>query len=94
LYGCETWSVILREEHGLREFENRELRRIFGPKRNEVTGEWRKLHNGELQNLISSSDVIRWIKYKRIRWAEHVARTGEGRNLYRVWWESPKEKTT
>jgi hypothetical protein len=62
LYGCETWSLTLREEHRLRLFENRVLRRIFGPKRNEVTGEWRKLHNEELHNLYSSLDIIRQVK--------------------------------
>jgi hypothetical protein len=59
LYGCEAWSVVLREEHRLRVSENRILRRIFGPKRDEVTGEWRKLHNDELHNLYSCPDVIR-----------------------------------
>ena len=59
LYGCETWSLILREERRLRVFENRVLRRIFGPKRDEVTGEWRKLHNGELNNLYSSPNIGR-----------------------------------
>jgi hypothetical protein len=62
LYGCETWPLTLREEHRLRVFENRVLRGIFGPKRHEVTGEWRKLHNGELHNLYSSQDIIRQIK--------------------------------
>jgi hypothetical protein len=62
LYGCETWSLTLREEHRLRVFENRVLRGIFGPKVDEVTGEWRKLHNGELHNLYSSSNIIRQIK--------------------------------
>jgi hypothetical protein len=62
LYGCETWSVTLREEHRLRVFENRVLRRIFGPKRDEVTGEWRKLHNEELHILYSSPNIIRQIK--------------------------------
>jgi hypothetical protein len=84
LYGCETWSLTLREEHRLRVFENRVLRRIFGPKRDEVTGEWRKLHNEELHNLYSSPNVIRQIKSRRMRWAGHVARMGEGRNVYRV----------
>jgi hypothetical protein len=65
LYGCETWSLTLREEHRLRVFENRVLRRIFGLKWNEVTGEWRKLHNGELHNLYSSSDIMRQIKSGR-----------------------------
>jgi hypothetical protein len=62
LYGCETWSLTLREEHRLRGFENRVLRRIFGPTRDEVMGEWRKLHNEELHNLYSSPDIIRQIK--------------------------------
>jgi hypothetical protein len=84
LYGCETWSLTLREEHRLRVFENRVLRRIFGPKRYEVTGEWRKLHSGELHNLYSSPDIIRQIKSRRMRWAGHVARREEGRNVYRV----------
>jgi hypothetical protein len=65
-------------------FENRVLRRIFGPKRDEVTGERRKMHNGELHNLYSSPDIIRQIKSRRMRWAGHVARVGEGRNAYRV----------
>jgi hypothetical protein len=62
LYGCETWFLTLREEHRLRVFENRVLRRMFGPKEDEVTGEWRKLHNEELRNLYSSSSIIRIIK--------------------------------
>jgi hypothetical protein len=62
LYGCETCFLTLREEHRLRVFENRVLRRIFGPKRDEVTGEWRKLHNQELHNLYSSPDIIRQVK--------------------------------
>jgi hypothetical protein len=74
LYGCETWSVTLREEHRLKVFENRVLRRIFGPKRDEVTGEWRKLHIEELHNLYSSPDNIRQVKSRRMRWAGHVAR--------------------
>jgi hypothetical protein len=84
LYGCETWPLTLREEHRLRVLENRVVWRIFGPKRDEVTGECRKLHNGELHNLYSSPDVIRQIKSRRMRWAEHVARMGEGRNVYKV----------
>jgi hypothetical protein len=83
-YGCETWSLRLREEHRLRVFENRVLRGIFGPTRDEVTGEWRKLHSGELHNLYSSSDIIRQIKSRRMKWARHVARMGEGRKVYRV----------
>jgi hypothetical protein len=67
LYGCETWSVTLREEHRLRLFENKMLRRIFGSKRDEVTGEWRKLHNGELHNLYSLLDIVRQIKSGRMK---------------------------
>jgi hypothetical protein len=66
-----------------RVFENRVLRRIFGPKRDEIMGEWRKLHNGEPHNLYTSPDIIRHIKSRRMRWAGHVARMGEGRNVYR-----------
>jgi hypothetical protein len=92
LYGCETWSVTLREEHRLRVFENRVLRRIFGPKRDEVTGEWRKLHNEELHNLYSSPDIIRQVKSKRMRWAGHVARMGEEIKLYKVLVGKPEGK--
>ena len=67
LYGCETWSLTLREEHRLRVFENRVLRRIFGPKRDGVTGEWRKLHNEELNDLYFSSNIVRVIKSRRLR---------------------------
>jgi hypothetical protein len=67
LYRCETWSATLREEHRLRVFENRVLRRIFGPKGDEVMGEWRKLQSGELHNLYSSPDIIRQIKSRRMR---------------------------
>jgi hypothetical protein len=73
-------------------FVNRVLRRIFGLMRDEVTGEWRKLHSGELHNLYSSPDVIRQIKSRRMRWAAHVARMGEGRNVYRVLVRKPVEK--
>jgi hypothetical protein len=75
--GVNTWSLTLREEHRLRVFENRVLRRIFGPTRDEVTGEWRKLHNEELHNLYLSPDIIRQVKSRRMRWAGHVARMGE-----------------
>jgi hypothetical protein len=78
LYGYENWSLTLREKHRLRLFENRVLRRIFGPKRNEVTGEWRRLHNEELNDLYSSPNIIRVIKSRRMRWAGHVARMGGG----------------
>jgi hypothetical protein len=76
VYGCETWSLTLREEHRLKVFENRALRRIFGPKRDEVTGGWRKLHNEELHNLYSSPSIIRMIRLRRMIWAGHVARMG------------------
>jgi hypothetical protein len=92
LHGCETWFLKLREEHRLRVLENRVLRRIFGPKRDEATGEWRKLHNGELHNLYSSPDIITQIKSKRMRWVGHVARMGEGRNVYRVLVGKPEGK--
>jgi hypothetical protein len=92
LYGCETWSLTLREEHILRVFENRVLRRIFGPKRDAVTGEWRKLHNEELHNLYSSPDIIRQVKSRRMRWAGHVARMGEDRKLYKVFVGKPEGK--
>ncbi|KAJ4446512.1 hypothetical protein ANN_13208 [Periplaneta americana] len=82
LYGCETWTLTLREEHRLRVFENKVLRKIFGAKRDEVTGEWRKLHNAELHALYSSPDIITNIKSRRLRWAGHVARMGESRNAY------------
>jgi hypothetical protein len=84
LYGCETWSLTIREEHRLRVFENRVLRRIFGPKRDEVMGEWRKLHNYELRDLYASPSIIRIIKSRRMRWAGHVARMGEKRKEYRL----------
>jgi len=84
VYGCETWSLTLRDERRLRVLENRVLRRIFGSKRNEVTGEWRKLHNEELNDLYSSPNIVRVIKSRRMRWAGHVARMGEGRGVYRV----------
>ena len=76
LYGCETWSLTLREEHRLWVFENRVLRRVFGPKRDEVTGEWRKLHNEELRDLYSLPNIVRVVKSRRLRSAGHVARMG------------------
>jgi len=79
LYGCETWSLILREERKLRIFENMVLRRIFGPRRDEVMGECRRLHNEELNDVYSSPNIARVIKSRRMRWAGHVARTGEDR---------------
>ena len=92
MYGCETWSLTLREEHRLRVLENRVLRRIFGPTRDEVTGESRKLHNEELDDLYSSPDIVRVIKSRRMRWAGHVARMGERRGAYRVLVRRPDGK--
>ena len=92
LYGCETWSLTLREEHRLRVFENRVLRRIFGPKRDGVTGEWRKLHIEKLNDLYSSPNIVRVIKWIRMRWAGHVARMEEGRGVHRVLVGKPKGK--
>jgi hypothetical protein len=83
-YGCEMWSVTLREEHRLRVFENRVPRRIFGPKRDEVRGQWSKLHNGELHNLYSSPNIIWQMKSRRRRWAGHVAHMREERKVYKV----------
>ncbi|KAJ4432165.1 hypothetical protein ANN_20781 [Periplaneta americana] len=92
LYGCKTWTLTLREEHRLRVLENKVLRKIFGAKRDEVTGEWRKLHNTELHALYSLPDIIRNIKSRRLRWAGHVARKGESRNAYRVLVGRPEGK--
>jgi hypothetical protein len=84
--------LALREEHILRVFENRVLRRIFGPKGDEVTGEWRKLHNEELRDLYSSASIIRMIKSRRIRLAGHVARMGEKRTPCRLLVGKPEGK--
>jgi hypothetical protein len=84
LYGCETWSLALREEHRLGVFENKVLRRIFGLKRDEVTGEWRKLHNEKLHDLYVSPSIIRIMKPRRVRCAGHVARMEDKRNAYRL----------
>jgi hypothetical protein len=92
LYGCETWSLTVRAERRLRVFENMVVRKIFGPKRYEVTGEWRKLHNEELHILYSSANIIRQIKSRRMRWAGHVARMGEETNVYKVLMGKPEGK--
>jgi hypothetical protein len=84
LFGCETWSLTLREERRLKEFENRVLRRIFEPKRDEVTGKWRKLHNEELNDLYSSPNILWVIKLRKVKWAGHVERMGDKRGAYRV----------
>jgi len=92
LYGCETWSLTVREECRLRVFENRVLRRIFGPKRDEVTGKWRKLHNEELNDLYPSRNIVWVIKWRKMRWAGHVACIGERRVAYRVLVGKPEGK--
>ena len=84
LYGCETWSLTLREEHRLRVFENKVLRKIFRAKKNELTEEWRMLHNDELHALYSSSNIIRNLKSRRRRRTGHVERMEQSRNAYRV----------
>jgi hypothetical protein len=91
-YGCKTCSATLREERKLGVFENRVLRGIFGPKRDEVTGKWRRLLVKELHDLYSSLNIIRVIKSRRMRWAEHVARTRDRRSVYRVWWGDRRER--
>jgi len=92
LYGCETWSLTLREERRLRVFDNKVLRRIFGPRRDEVTGDWRILHNEEINVLYSSPNIVRVIKLRRMRWAGHVARMDEKREVYRVLVRNPEGK--
>jgi hypothetical protein len=92
LYGCETWSLTLREESRLRVFENRVLRRVFGPKSDEVTGEWKKLHKEELNDLYSLPNIVRVVKSRRMRWAGHVARMGEDRGVHRVLVGKPEGK--
>jgi hypothetical protein len=92
LYGCETWSLTLREERRLRVFENRVIRRLFGPKRDAVTGEWRKLHNEELNHLYSLTNIVRVVKSKQMIWAGHVARMGEDRAVLRVLVGKPEGK--
>ena len=84
MYGCESWSLTLREEGKLRVFENMVLRRIFGPRRDEVTEEWRRLHNEELNDLYCSPNIVRVIKSRRMRWAGHMARMGVERGAYRA----------
>jgi len=92
LYGCKTLSLTFREERRLRVSENRVLRRIFGPKRDEVTGEWRKLHNKELNDLYCSPNIVRVIKWRRMRWAGHVARMERGDVHTGFWWGILREK--
>jgi hypothetical protein len=92
LYGCETWSLTLRDEHRLRVFESRMLSNRYRSKREEVTGEWRGLHNEELYDLYSSPNIVVVIKPRRIRWACHVARVGDRRGAYRVLVGKPEGK--
>jgi hypothetical protein len=91
-YGCETWSLKLREEHRLRVFENRVLRRIFGPKSNEVTGEWRILHNEELNDLYCSPNIVWVITSRRMGWDGQIAIMGERGGVYRVLVRKPEGK--
>jgi hypothetical protein len=92
MYGCETWSLTLREEHRLRVFENRVLRKIFGTKRDEVIGEWRTLHSEELHNLYSSPDIFGQVKSRRMRWTGYMERMGEERKMYKVLVGKPEGK--
>jgi hypothetical protein len=92
LYGCETWSLTLREKRRLRVSQNRALRRIFGPKKYEVSLEWRRLYNEELNDLYSSPDIIWVIKSRRMRWAGHVARMGERTVAHRILMGNPEGK--
>jgi hypothetical protein len=91
LYGCETWSLTLGEAHRLRVFENRVLKKIFRPKREE-DGSWKKLHNDDLHNPYSSPNIVRVIKSRRMRWVGHMARRGEGKGVYRVLVGRPEGK--
>jgi len=91
LYECKTWSLTLRDEHTPKVVESRVLKRIFGLERDEVTGELRKLHNEELNDLLSPN-IVRVIKSRRMRWARHVAGMGERRGLYRVLVGRPEGK--
>ena len=91
-YGCGTWSLTLKEGRKLRVSENMVLRRIFGPRRDEVTGEWRRLHNEELNDLYHSPNIVGVIKSRRMRWAGHVARMGEERGRIGSWWGNRRER--
>ena len=92
LYGCKAWSLTLREERRLRVFENRVLRKVYGPKRDEVTVEWKRLHNEELNDLYSLPHIVRVVKSRRMRWAGHVARMGDDRGVHRVLVGKPEGK--
>ena len=90
MYGCETWSLTLSEERRLRVFENIVLRRIFGPRRDEVTGEWIELHNKELSDAYSLPNIVRMIKSRRMSLAGHVARMRESRDVCKVLMGKPE----
>ena len=92
LYGCETWLLTLREKRRLRVFENRVLRRVFGPKRDEVTGEWRKLHNEELSDLYSLPKIVRVVKSRRMRWRGTWRVWGRGEGCTGFWWGNLRER--
>jgi hypothetical protein len=94
LYGCETWSLTLREERRLGVFQNRVLKRIFGPKREELTEEWRKLHNEEHNDLYASPNIFRVIKSRKLIWVGHVVCMVERRCVYRVLVGKPEGKRT
>jgi len=91
LYGCETWPLTMREKRKLRVFESMVLRRIFGPRRDEVTGEWRRFHNEEINDVYSSPKIMRVIKSRRMRWAGNVARMGEDKGCIGSWWGNRRE---
>jgi hypothetical protein len=91
LYGCETWSLTLKDERRLRVFENRVLRRVFGAKRDEVTGEWRKLHNKEINDVYSLPNIV-WVIKSRMICAGHVARMGPDNVFTRVWWGNLRKR--
>jgi len=92
LYGCEACSLTAREERKLRVFENMVLRRIFGPRRDEITGEWRRVHNEEINGLYSSPNIVRVIISRRMRWAGHLARMGEERGRIGSWLGNRRER--
>jgi hypothetical protein len=92
--GKKTWSLILRDEHKRRAFASRMLRGIFGLKREELRGGWRKLHNEELHNFYSSPNIIKTIISSKMRWAQHVAGVGKKRSIFKFWWGNLKNRDT